>query len=91
MTQACQAAGLDAEQYGAEVFIRGASSHLSERIVCKPDDHGRVRWHWSGGMPIGRLNDSSQLLGLDDVDELIQSISRSSASRSGEWRCDDDS
>ena len=74
LTQECQAAGLDAEQYGAEILIRGTSSHLSERINCKPDERGHIRWHWSWGMPIARLTDASQPLGVDDIDELIRSI-----------------
>jgi hypothetical protein len=74
LTQACQAAGLDAEQYGAEILIRGTSHHLSERIVCKTDAKGRLRWHWSWGASIGHLNDSSQLLDPDDIGELVRSI-----------------
>ncbi|WP_433175398.1 hypothetical protein [Actinoallomurus sp. CA-150999] len=76
LTQECQAAGLNAEQYGAEIFIHGASNHLSERIICKPDEQNHPRWHWSWGVPIARLNDSSQLLAVDDIEELIHSISK---------------
>ncbi|GAA4624550.1 hypothetical protein GCM10023196_025140 [Actinoallomurus vinaceus] len=76
LTQECLAAGLSAEEYGAEIFIHGASNHLSERIICKLDDQGHLRWHWSWGVPIGRLNDSSQLLSVDDIQELIRSISK---------------
>jgi hypothetical protein len=74
LTQACQAAGLQAEQYGAEILVRGTSSHLNERIVCEPDPQGRLRWHWSWGVPIGRLDDSSRLLDVDDTEELVRSL-----------------
>ncbi|MEV0405619.1 hypothetical protein [Actinoallomurus sp. NPDC050550] len=76
LTQECQTAGLRAEQYGAEIFIHGASNHLSERIICKPDAQGHLRWHWSWGAPIGHLGDSSRLLAVDDIEELIRSISK---------------
>jgi hypothetical protein len=74
LTQACQAAGLDAEQYGAEILVRGANNHLNERVTCKPDAQGRLRWYWSWGVPIGRLDDSARLLGADDIEELVRSI-----------------
>lgn len=74
LTQECRTAGLDAEQYGAEILVRGTSNHLNERISCKPDAHGHIRWRWSWGVPIGHLNDSAQLLGVDDVEELVRSI-----------------
>ncbi|MCO5997265.1 hypothetical protein [Actinoallomurus rhizosphaericola] len=76
LTQECQAAGLRAEQYGAEIFIHGASNHLSERIACRPDAQGDLRWHWSWGVPIGRVDDSARLLDVDDVQELVRSISK---------------
>ncbi|MCO6011058.1 hypothetical protein NE236_39495 [Actinoallomurus purpureus] len=74
MAQECQAAGLAAEQYGADILVRGTSDHLNESITCKPDAQGHVRWHWSWGVPIGHLDDSSRLLDVDDVEELVRSI-----------------
>ncbi|MCO5967512.1 hypothetical protein [Actinoallomurus soli] len=65
-----------AEQYGAEILIHGASNHLSERIACRPDTQGDLRWHWSWGVPIGRIDDSDRLLDVDDVQELVRSISK---------------
>ncbi|MEV0405635.1 hypothetical protein [Actinoallomurus sp. NPDC050550] len=76
LTQECQAAELRAEQYGAEIFIHRASNHLSERIICRPDEENHLRWHWSWGIPIGRLNDSARLLAVDDIEELIRVISK---------------
>jgi hypothetical protein len=76
LTQECQAAGLRAEQYGAEILVHGASNHLSERISCGPDYRGDLRWHWSWGVPIGRLDDSSRLLAVDDITELLRVISK---------------
>jgi hypothetical protein len=74
LTQACQAAGLDAAQYGAEILVRGTYSHLDEKITCRPDAQEQLRWHWFWGMPIGSLDDSSQPLGVEDIDELVRSI-----------------
>lgn len=74
LTQECQAAGLDAEQYGAEVLIRGASHHLSERVTCKPDDAGRLGWYWSWGAPIQPLSDATRRLGVDEVGDLVRMI-----------------
>ncbi|MEV5705567.1 hypothetical protein [Actinoallomurus sp. NPDC052274] len=76
LTQECQAAGLNAEQYGAEILIHGANNHLSERIICRPDDQNHIRWHWSWGVPIGHVNDSARLLAVDDIEELIRVISK---------------
>lgn len=76
LTQKCQAAGLNAEQYGAEILIHGVSDHLSERIICKLDDQNEPRWYWSWGVPIGHLNDSSQLLTVDDIGDLLRVISK---------------
>lgn len=76
LTQACQAAGLDAEQYGAEILVRGATSHLSERITCRPDERGELAWHWSWGVAIGRPEDPTRPLGVEDVEELVRSIGR---------------
>ncbi|MEV5751554.1 hypothetical protein AB0L00_27345 [Actinoallomurus sp. NPDC052308] len=67
---------MKAEQYGAEILIHGVSNHLSERIVCRPDAQGDLRWHWSWGVPIGRIDDSSRLLAVDDVQELVRVISK---------------
>ncbi|GAA0315955.1 hypothetical protein NE235_28475 [Actinoallomurus spadix] len=76
LTQECRSAGLNAEQYGAEILIHGASNHLSERIICRPDDRNDLRWHWSWGVPIGRLDDSARLLAVDEVEELVRVISK---------------
>jgi hypothetical protein len=74
LTQACQAAGLNAEQYGAEVLIQGTCSHLNERVTCRPDTQGQLRWFWSWGMPIGLIDDSSQALSVENIDELVRAI-----------------
>lgn len=74
LTQECQAAGLDAEQYGAEVLVRGASHHLSERVACRPDDEGRLGWYWSWGAPIRPPADASRRLDVDDVGDLVRTI-----------------
>lgn len=74
LTQACQESGLDAEQYGGEVFIRGISHHLSERVVCGPDTEGVLRWCWSWGRPVGHPAEPSRPLSADDVDELVRAI-----------------
>lgn len=76
LTRACQEAGLDAAQYGAEILIQGASGHLSERIICGSDELGETRWFWSWGRPITDLHDSSRVLTPDDVDELVEAISK---------------
>ncbi len=74
LTQACQEAGLDAAQYGAEILIQGASHHLSERITCAPDERGRLAWFWSWGRPIADLHDPARTLTPDDVDDLVAAI-----------------
>lgn len=74
LTQECQAAGLDAEQYGGRILVRGACHHLSETITCEPDGQGRLRWYWSWGTPIGRPNDAAHLLDVDDVGDLVRAI-----------------
>lgn len=74
LTQECQAAGLDAEQYGAEVLVRGAGHHLSERVTCKPDDEGRLGWYWSWGAPIRPLHDPARRLDADEVGDLVRAI-----------------
>lgn len=74
LTQACQAAGLDAAQYGAEILVQGASNHLSERVVCRADERGDLRWFWSWGKPIADLRDATRILEPDDVDDLVLAI-----------------
>ncbi len=73
---ACQEAGLDAEQRGAHIFVRGATGHLDETITCGPDEHGELRWRWSWGAPICRRGEVERPLGVDDVGELVRSIGR---------------
>ena len=75
LTQACQAAGLNAAQYGAEIVVQGASNHLSERIVCHADECGDLRWFWSWGKRIADLRDPGRILRPDDVDDLVAAIS----------------
>lgn len=74
LTQACQAAGLDAAHYGAEVLVQGRSNHLSERVVCHADACGDLRWFWSWGKPIADLRDPARVLRPDDVDDLVLAI-----------------
>ncbi len=76
LTQACRAAGLDAEQRGAEIFVRGATNHLSETITCRPDERGVLGWYWSWGAPIGRADDAARPLGVEDIEELVRAIGR---------------
>ena len=42
----------------------------------EPEVRNQLRWHWSWGVPIGRLDGSSRLLAVDDIEELIRSISK---------------
>lgn len=74
LTQACQAAGLDAAQYGAEILVQGTINHLSERIVCHADECGDLRWFWSWGKPIVDLRDPARILRPDDVEDLVVAI-----------------
>lgn len=74
LTQACQQAGLNAEQYGRTVLVMASDHHLSERVTCGPDDQGRLRWWWSWGRPIADLRDPGRSLTADDVDDLVTAI-----------------
>ena len=74
LTQACQAAGLDAARYGAEILVQGTSNHISERIVCHADERGDLRWFWSWGRPIADLHDAARVLAPDDIDDLVAAI-----------------
>lgn len=74
LTQACQQAGLSAEQYGAKVRINGSSNFLTEEVECRPDDGGNLRWWWSWGKPVADRHDSDRILTPDDVDHLIEAI-----------------
>lgn len=76
LARACQEAGLDAEQRGAHIVVRGATGHLDETITCGPDERGQLRWRWSWGAPICRPGDADRPLGADDVDELVRSIGK---------------
>ncbi len=74
LTQACQAAGLRAEQHGRTVLVVAADHHLSERVACEPDGDGELRWWWSWGRPITDLRDPARTLTPDDVDDLVAAI-----------------
>ncbi len=74
LTQACQAAGLNAEHHGETVLVIAADHHLSERVTCAPDENGDLRWRWSWGSPITALRDRTRVLTPDDVDELVAAI-----------------
>lgn len=74
LTQACQEAGLDAEQYGRTVLIIAADHHLSEQVTCRADDKGVLRWYWSWEKPIAHLRDATRILTADDVDDLVAAI-----------------
>src|SRR5947209_4795162 len=74
LTQACQVAGLDAEQYGRTVLIIAADHHLSEQVTCRPDENGVLRWYWSWGKPITHLRDGTRILTTDEVDDLVAAI-----------------
>jgi hypothetical protein len=76
LTQACQAAGLRAEQYGARVRILGTSHFLTEDVECRPDDDGNLRWWWSWGKPITDRYDDHRILTPDDVDDLVEAVAR---------------
>ena len=82
LTRACRQAGLDAEQRGAQILVRGANRHLDETITCEPDERGELGWRWSWRAPIcrpggtGRPGDAGRPLGADDVDELVRSIAK---------------
>lgn len=74
LTQACQAAGLNAEQRGRTVLVIADDHHLSEQVSCQPDEQDALRWHWSWGKPITDLRDATRILTPDDVDELVAAI-----------------
>ena len=76
LTQACQQAGLSAEQYGQKVRIAGHSHFLTEEVECRPDGDGVLRWWWSWGQPVAGRNDPGSLLTADDVDDAVDAIRR---------------
>lgn len=76
LAQACQEAGLDAEQRAAHVFVRGATRHFDETVTCGQEEHGELHWRWSWGAPICRRGKTAGPLRADDVDELVRSISQ---------------
>jgi hypothetical protein len=76
LTQACQVAGLDAEQYGETVLVIAEHHHLSEQVTCRPDENGALRWHWSWGKPITHLCDGTRILTPDEVDDLVAAIKK---------------
>ncbi|MCO6010756.1 hypothetical protein NE236_37935 [Actinoallomurus purpureus] len=74
LTQACQEAGLRAEQYGSKVRIIASCHFLTEEVECRPDDAGALRWWWSWGKPIADRHDSARILTPDEVDDLVEAI-----------------
>ncbi|MCO5998237.1 hypothetical protein [Actinoallomurus rhizosphaericola] len=74
LTQACQEAGLDAEQYGRTVLIIATDHFLSEQVTCQVDENGVLRRYWSWGKPIAHLRDATRILTTDEVDDLVAAI-----------------
>ncbi|GAA4629934.1 hypothetical protein GCM10023196_053280 [Actinoallomurus vinaceus] len=74
LTQACQEAGMRAEQYGAKVRIIASCHFLTEEVECRSDDAGNLRWWWSWGKPITDSHDSARILTPDEVDDLVDAI-----------------
>jgi hypothetical protein len=76
LAQACQEAGLTAEQYGSKVRIIAQCHFLTEEVECRPDGDGILRWWWSWGKPITDPRDSARVLTADQVDHLVAAIRR---------------
>lgn len=74
LTQACQEAGLTAEQYGTRVRIIAQCHFLTEEVECRPDADGNLRFWWSWGKPIADRHDHTRLLTADEVDDLVAAI-----------------
>ena len=77
LAEALQASGkLTAERYGHEILVNvhHGTGHMSERVSCRPDDAGVLRWHWSWGKPITGAN--GEPLTVDDLPALVGRIGR---------------
>lgn len=77
LTETLQATGrLTAERYGHEILTNThhGIGHMSERVACRPDDAGVLRWHWSWGKPINGPN--GEPLTVDDLPALAERIGR---------------
>lgn len=76
--EALQATGkLTAERYGNELLVNThyGNGHLAERIACRPDGAGVLRWHWSWGKPITGPDDNEPLT-VDDLPALVERVGK---------------
>jgi hypothetical protein len=74
LAQECRAAGLNAEHHGDTVLVIAADHHLSERVRCRADAEGALKWWWSWDRPITDLRDPARELTPDDVTDLVAAI-----------------
>lgn len=67
---------LTAERYGHELLVnaRHGVGQMAERVSCRPDDAGVLRWWWSWGKPIVSRTDRTRVLAPSDLEELVDAI-----------------
>lgn len=78
LAEALQATGrLTAERHGNDLLVNAhhGNGHLAERITCRPDDAGVLRWHWSWGKPITGTDDNESLT-IDDLPALVERVGK---------------